>query len=379
MFVHELGHFTAAKLVKVHVQEFALGFGKAIWKRKWGDTVYRVNYLPFGGYVKLEGQDYGEATNSDAGNYALKPLWAKVFILVAGVVMNFITAAIFLAVFLALLNYTTTIGKQADYTFVGATNVTERIVPSGIQISEVVPGTAAEKSIKAGDLIYELNGAIVSAPSQLSEFIQQNRGATLPIKLARFHPGGRVELLAVEVSVPEGDAILGVHYNSESLTIPFSYYDISYPAFVTSGVAHSVNIFGYQIKVLGELIAKSLAEKSLAPVGEGVGSVLTVGVVISNLIDLGDFLSLLNLAALVSLSLAFMNILPIPGLDGGYVVIETLQSILGRKFDEKKLNFVTNVSVLALILLSVVILLKDTVQQGILSNMLNFINSVLGR
>ena len=108
IFVHELGHFLAAKAVGVKVYEFALGFGPAVWKRRRQDTVYSLRILPFGGFVKLAGMDIPEdedeiIPDEDEGSFNQKSLWQRLAVIAAGPIMNFILAVLLFALYMGLV------------------------------------------------------------------------------------------------------------------------------------------------------------------------------------------------------------------------------------------------------------------------------------
>src|SRR5689334_7367990 len=125
VFVHEFGHFLAAKFTGVTVEEFALGFGPHLISKKYRGTLYRVNLLPLGGFVKLQGErGEGEKAERRAGSYANKPLRVKLLILSAGVIMNVILAAVLFALYLPTVNYQVTVRKEGSFSFVGTESIT---------------------------------------------------------------------------------------------------------------------------------------------------------------------------------------------------------------------------------------------------------------
>src|SRR3990172_1760951 len=178
--IHELGHYITAKLTGVKVLEAGIGYPPRIWGFTWRDTLYSINWLPLGGFVRL----LGEEDPADPGSLAAKPRWVRLLVLVSGSGMNFILPIILFAIVFMI----------------------PRDVNVGLtQIVDVVPGAPAEEAgLKNGDVIFEINGDEVRNVNEVSRAIRLNLGETIDFKVK--HPDGVVETIPVEArwSPPSG-------------------------------------------------------------------------------------------------------------------------------------------------------------------------------
>lgn len=172
IFFHELGHFAVAKWCDVHVERFSIGFGPILWARKWGETEYALSAVPFGGYVKMLGQDDMDPSQltsdeiaQDPRSYSAKPVWQRMAIISAGVTMNIATAVLFFAAAFGL----------------GVT------VPKPVAGNVVAGGPAWRAGLRTGDLIEEINGRAATS------FLDIIRGVALsngPISIKGTHTDG---------------------------------------------------------------------------------------------------------------------------------------------------------------------------------------------
>ena len=179
IFFHELGHFGVAKWCNVHVERFSIGFGPILWARKWGETEYALSAIPFGGYVKMLGQDdmdpsqlTSEEIALDPRSYSAKPVWQRMAIISAGVTMNVLTAILFFA---------------GAYGF-GVT------APAPIAGGVTAGGPAWRAGLQTGDRITEINGKVVTQFTDITRAVVLSNG---PLTIAGVHPDGeefKVEL-----------------------------------------------------------------------------------------------------------------------------------------------------------------------------------------
>lgn len=358
VFVHELGHFIAARLSGVHVKEFAVGFGKAIWQRKYGSTLYRINVFPLGGYVSLEGED-GEV-NASPSNFQNKSWGARVFVLLAGVTMNIFLAFALFASYLFFTNYQTEITSFTNYDFVGVEKQEVYLVVNNVQEDGVASGV-----LEPGDVIKAFEGETVDTNQEFLDMLAANKGEKVHFTILRFDGENDVkgEELKKGISLPkqknEEGQLLGISFYT-------GVYKLTYPASVLSAIPHTWNIFVYQLQALADSVQVSVDTGDPSAVTQNVGSVVAVGAVVDMLVESGEFLQLINLTALVSISLAFVNILPLPILDGGVIVITTIEELLGRKLPKKLVEVLNSVFFVILIILFVLIVFKDLLQFNII-------------
>jgi regulator of sigma E protease len=169
------------------------------------------------------------------------------------------------------------------------------------------------------------------------------------------------------------ESLLGV-----SISPPqYSYYIIDYPQNILSAVAHTYNVAAYQFPALFSLISRSVAESDPSYAAQSVGGVVSVSAVVNELVIAKQFMQLINLTALISVSLATVNILPLPVLDGGQLLLAIIEKIKGSKFGLKTVERINMISFGFIILLFVSITLKDLVQFQIFTQIGDFIRKVL--
>jgi regulator of sigma E protease len=365
VFVHELGHFLAAKFVGVKVNEFAIGFGKTLWQKQGKETLYKLNLLPLGGFVSLEGEDgMGGDVPSDYGN---KSWPAKALILMGGITMNILMAIILFAGFLPLINYRVIIRQELPFNFAGAESVTQ-----GLLITKFEDYSQVKDQLQQFDLIHQVNGEPIISDVKWREQMEQSQGqkVNFSIRNLKTNQERQVEL-TIPRRVKDDQGLLGVRY--------MPHYVVDYPHNVSAAVSHSWNIFAYQINVLVNKVQQSFQERDAGIVGEQLGSVVAVGVIVEDLLSAGHLQEIINLVALVSLSLAFFNLLPIPALDGGHLLIVTIESLTRRKFKPEWVNAVNQIGFVLLMGLGVIIIFKDVLQFELLQRLFNWLGSLFNR
>ena len=295
--LHELGHFVTARLFKVHVLEFGIGIPPRVWGFKRGGTTYSLNALPIGGFVKM----LGEEDSSDPRSLAARPAWQRACVIGAGAFMNAVLALVLFAVVFMVPQDT----RVGDVTVLG--------VASG--------SPAALAGLREGDVIREVNGRTVENFRDLHFQYQLRRGATATTVVER---GGA--LLPFDViprwKVPPGEGLTGIRVDllnerTVSQSEPF------WNAVPMAGkrIADSVVLMKNGISSWFSGGSDPLDEVS-GPVGivQVTGEVAGLGIV-----------PLLTLAALLSLNLAILNILPFPALDGGRLFFIAVEVLRGGK------------------------------------------------
>jgi len=305
--IHELGHFVTARLANVRVLEFGVGFPpRAKVLRSKGETIYTLNWLPIGGFVKLEGED-GDGAD-DPRSFAAQRWITKMLILVAGVGMNVVLA---FAIF-------TGIALIGDPTI-------------GVRVGAVQDGSpAAQVGIQAGDSVVSIDGGYYGAfdGESLLAGLRERAGETVELGVVRAD--GTKETLTVTLR-PEAElsatvGALGVSgLQAFTTDVPISYT----PAEAVSiGVERTVGALGLIVNGLGSLVG-SIAEDPTAPppVAGPVGIAQQIGDVFW---QLGPIVTL-YVAGILSANLAVVNILPFPPLDGGRMLMITLKRLFGAR------------------------------------------------
>lgn len=337
--LHELGHAIAARRNGVVVEEFGIGFPPRAWARKLkGGVLFTLNWLPLGGYVKLQGEH--DAANKK-GDYGAASLWAKTKILLAGVFINWITAVV-LFTGLAL----TGLPKVIDNQFTIPSDTTEIRKP--VTVVAVTDGSPADQAgLKPGDQIVRFAGQRLELPSDLSALTKQYKGSTVEVIYNR-DGSEAIKRLTLRAENKDQQGYLGVSADQRTT------YRSTWSAPIV-GVALTGQITGVTLQGLGDMVSKfatglvdklnpsqdsqARADEKLGEVGSGVaGPVAILGILFPSAREAGVS-ALVFMTALISLALAIMNILPIPALDGGRwfvtILFRVLKKPLTKELEEK--------------------------------------------
>lgn len=355
VFVHELGHFLAAKKNGVDVEEFGLGIPPRAFGKKFGKTLYSLNWLPIGGFVKIRGEDYANYDPKDKANFINKSPLQKSVILLAGVFMNFVLAVVIFYFILGSQGFKSSpILLMDDYKFpYGNTENLPAVV------TFVENGSPAYKSgIKFADRIVSITDgkttANVNDTNDLKDYLKDKTGVEVILSTVNINTDESNVYKAVpEYREQAGQAGIGVGLG-EAVRI-----DYGSPVGKTfSGFSHAGNIIAYSFSMMGSLFAQSFSEKSLAPVSAGFSGPVGIFGAVKSILDYGGskvFITILDLSAVLSLSLGIMNLLPIPALDGGrwmFVLYEWVtRKKVSRKFEDRahQIGFVFLIGLLLLI------------------------------
>jgi regulator of sigma E protease len=305
--IHEVGHFVTARLAGVRVLEFGIGFPpRARVLRAEGETLYTLNWLPIGGFVKLEGED-GDDTD-DPRSFANARLPVKLVILVAGVVMNLVLAFVIF----------TGIAIVGDPTL-------------GIRIGQVTPGSPAEDAgLRPGDVIASIDGRYFDPlkGEEMLPALQARAGETVQLGLERADgTSDQVQVtLRSLAAIPPGQGALGIADLSGATTsVSISHSPVEA---IGLGVDRTTSALGLILDGLGQLGAAIISRPTQPPPAAGpVGIAVQIGNVFW---QLGPVVTL-YLAGVLSANLAVVNILPFPPLDGGRMLVVVLKRIAGER------------------------------------------------
>ncbi len=349
--IHEFGHFAAAKIFKMDVKEFSIGFGKIIFQKFYRGTNYSIRLIPLGGFVELEGEHSSENPNS----FRNHPYHEKLVVMVAGVFMNLVLAVVLLSGYLAATGYKFPITKLTNYDF---SSVDSQAVYSPITIVDVAEASPVKGLLSAGDIIVKANGIAFAKYEEFFSILENNQGKSIPITLVNIDT---FETQEIRVEVPfkaENGSILQVSLNSSDQPA----YFLKYKPTVISGFAMTYDIFVYQIKALGGIFRNAFSSGNYNEVAKSVGGIVQVAGTVNSIVNISDYSFLVALTAFISISLAFFNILPIPALDGGQVLIITIEKFIKRKLSDKTVGIITTIGFSLLILLAVIVTFKDVIQ-----------------
>jgi regulator of sigma E protease len=309
VLVHEYGHFKAARWLGVAVEEFGLGFPPAVWKKRFGATIYSINWLPLGGFVKIKGE---EGENLDPDSYSSQGIVRRAAIVAAGIVMNLVLAAV-------LFTGGYVVGMPAE---IGEEPPAGAIIKDlKHEIVGVIPDSPAAGVLQTGDTIQAINGQEFSTRSALQTYLRSQANQPLVIKYQRGAESTTTELTPQAFRADDREIVgLGVQIFSSGL--------ISYPVYLAPyhGLKYTGQIF-YQIaEYFGSMIFKLVngipqQVEVAGPVGIAVlsGEVARQGVIF-----------FLQFVALLSINLAFVNLLPFPALDGGRLLFLAIEAVRGR-------------------------------------------------
>ncbi|MFA6486236.1 MAG: RIP metalloprotease RseP [Candidatus Magasanikbacteria bacterium] len=367
VLAHEFGHFIAARKCGMKVEEFGFGFpprafgvrfldgGKREWV--WGNkdasgekTVYSINWLPIGGFVKIKGEN-GDAEN-DSDSFMAKPAWKKTIVLAAGVVMNIVLAAVLLSVgYMVGLPQTT--DDVSDATVVK---------DARIAILEVASGRpAALAGLKMGDEIIQIDEIKNPRIVDMQAYVDQKRGQEITFIIARGAENFEKKITPA-VSAETGKGGIGVAIAEVGL-IKYPWYLAIYHGVIATGAYLLAIVLAFWHLFVGLFAGKGAGEAVAGPVGIAVmtGQVARMGLAY-----------LLQFTAMLSLNLAVINILPIPALDGGRIVFTWLGKIFKKPVFMKFEQSAHAIGFALLMLLVVVVTVKDLgAFKGVFMNLFN--------
>lgn len=381
VLIHEFGHYITAKFFKIKVEEFGWGFPPRAWGKKIGETLYSINWLPIGGFVKLYGEDEvgggkigkgkNEAYEKKDLNRAFfaKPAWQRAIVVVAGVVMNLILAIAIYYVYLFVSNFNTILPlypsvKDPKFYFVN-----QETRQGGLLIDEVVKNSPAEEAgIKPETRVISVNNELPPVdPNKVSAFfsdtIAANKGKSMSLELQDIVSGKEYSVTVTpRQNPPKGEGALGVRYGYEVPMVILTYDTPAQKAF--SGVAHTINLTKYNVQIFGKIFDQSVESKSVKPLGETVSGPLAILFLFQDIFKLPNkdaILTTLNIAGLISVSLAIFNILPIPALDGGRLFFILYEMITKRKVSPKIEGMAHAVGMVLLLGLIVLVTVRDVI------------------
>ncbi|MCX7971146.1 MAG: RIP metalloprotease RseP [Negativicutes bacterium] len=319
--VHEIGHLILAKLTGMHVSEFALGFGPAIARFTHGETVYVVRLFPLGGYNKIEGMTVDEATDDRA--FVNKPLTARLAVIVAGSVMNLVLPVVLLSV----VFLSDGISRPAEQAVIG----------------EVIAGQAADKAgIMANDRIVSIDGNPVGSWQQFVDTIRINAGKNLHLVIERGQ--SQVNISVVPVYDEKQDRGM----------IGAAPLIINQPVGLWQALTMSAQVTGQVIAEMVKGIYAMVAGRAPADVSGPLGIIKITGEVAEQ-----GWTHLLRFAAFLSINLGMINLLPLPLLDGGHVIMLLIEGVRRRPLPPVSIKYIQIVGVAILLTLMIFATVKD--------------------
>lgn len=356
--VHELGHFLAARLAKVEVEEFGLGFpprlvgwfknGRGHWRavswrsKKHHHTIFSLNWIPLGGFVRLRGED-GVERPGDQSNFANKTIGQRILIIVAGVVMNIILATV---IFIGGLSIgwpqaTDNLGPQA------------KIINKQVAVMEVIADSpASQVGLQAGDLIVGVNDQPLASIAELRRINQDSAGQPVAYQINRQDKMLELEISPRIMESSAGQYSLGVAL-AESGLVTYAWPRAIWEGFRLTALSLRDIAVGFWQLLAGLFQGQNMSDQVAGPVG--------IAVLTGQISSLG-WIYLLQFVALLSLNLAFINILPLPALDGGRLLFIAIEKITGRPTKAKIEAVIHNIGFILLLVLIVFVTFQDVLR-----------------
>ena len=316
VMVHELGHFTFAKIFKVKVNEFSMGMGPKLFGKKKGDTQYSVRLFPIGGFVSMEGED---EDSDDERAFNNKPCWQRIVIVVAGALVNIFLGLIIVAVTLSINDG------------LAGTNSIHSFTVDSKQVAEY-------NGLKSKDEIIKIDGRRVLYYTDIGYLLSRTDGTT---DFVVERDGEKIELTDVEIS-PFQITILGV--------------DKSFGNVFTDTFKQSASICRMVWLSLFDMVT---GKYSIKDVSGPVGVIDFMSDAAAESVKTTDYTGLFTMMALITINIGLFNLLPIPALDGGRLLFLFIELIRRKPINQKYESLVHGIGMAILLLFMVAITFKD--------------------
>ncbi|MEG0797585.1 MAG: RIP metalloprotease RseP [Acidaminococcaceae bacterium] len=319
--VHEFGHFITAKLTGMRVDEFAIGFGPIIYQTKQGDTTYSLRAIPLGGFNKIAGMDPDEEKTADG--FSSKPVPARMLVILAGSLMNFILPIILFFVIFASAG----MDKPVNEAVLGS------IMPNK---------PAAQAGLMPGDKIIAINEEAIVDWSGIMTTLKQYPNQEVKVKVDRAGSVRTYKMTPVyEESIERMVIGISPKFEKETLSLGNA---------AKLAVEHTKNVIVAMLNGLTRIVTGKAPAEVSGPIGvaQMAGAVAELGI-----------LPLLNFIAFLSINLGVINLLPIPALDGGHFVVLLVEALRGKPLGSRAMNAIQMVGVAIILAITVFSTFKD--------------------
>lgn len=337
VLVHELGHFLVARLFKVGVEEFGFGFPPRLFGKKVGETIYSVNAIPIGGFVKIK----GIIDDGGSDGFMAQSLWKRFAILIAGIVMNY-----FLTVLLLTVGYSIGLPSYLD-TIPANASVTQ----PAILVAEITPEVpAAVAGLSTGDSLIAINAQPITSVADIkTQLANITPGADVQLTVAQ---ADQAELLTVKtIPLADGTAGIGAYFVATG--------QVKFPV---AGAFVQANVQTWQLTKALFLAVGGLFNSVLQgqDVSQAVSGPVGIATLTYQATQLG-FVYVIQFAALLSLNLAIFNLLPFPPLDGGKLIFVVLEAISRRPVPLRWQIIVHNIGFIIFLIFIMAVTIKDVI------------------
>ena len=326
--IHELGHFTFAKLFKVKVNEFALGMGPKIFSKQKGETKYSLRLLPIGGYVSMEGED---EESDDAGAFNKKPAWQRFIIVAAGAVLNLLLGVIVVAI---CLSCSELVGSRTIHSF--------------------MDGATSQKSgLKAGDVIVEINNTPIYSSKGISFNMVRDTDNKIDITVKR--DGKKIEFKDVEFKQFEFEGRNYIQQDFSIIGYEPNIFNVTANAFLDSAsIVQMVRL---------SLVDLVTGKYGVKEVSGPVGTISAIAQSTSEPEDFGDkILTALTFLSMITINVGVFNLLPIPALDGGRLFFIFIEMIRRKPIPAKKEGLVHTIGLVLLLGFMLIVSISDVIK-----------------
>lgn len=346
VLIHEAGHFIVAKLLKIKVEEFGFGLPPRVFGIKYGETLYSLNWLPIGGFVKLYGEDEAGAGKpslkvkssklkvKDEGRaFYARPVWQRALVVVAGVFMNFALAVVIISVL---------------FSVVGIAVGGDKVI-----VTQLINGAPAEKAgLRTGDTIEYIGNVKITNPNQLVEVTKNHLGEKLTLRIETKNNVQRTLEITPRKTYPSDQGPMGVAISQNIINVKYPWYKAPFVG-TKEALKQSYAIGSGLFGVVYNLVTKGSVPQGVAG---PVGIAQLTGIFCANIS------SCLSFTGLLSLNLAILNILPIPALDGGRFFFILIEAVTRRKVNQKVESYAHAIGMVILLTLIALITIHDLIR-----------------
>ncbi|MBN1373982.1 site-2 protease family protein [Candidatus Dojkabacteria bacterium] len=349
---HELGHFLFARLFKIRVEQFAIGFGPKLWSKKFGETEFMLNLIPLGGYVSIYGQDEPQKGKD---SFSAKPVWQRFLVVAGGAIFNFLLTGLLFYIVLFRSGFS----ESFDFSFLGTEKgflfgtqeiTSERgLVYSGL--TEEYPAEAVGM-IDQG-IVVSIDGITFNNGDELAEYVNARPNQMVSVKVSDFD-GNESEY---ELTI-SNDGYMGVQLLGVSL-IKVSYNGLDR---IFSGFLHGANYLSYQLRMLSRIITFAVESKQLNILSDVFTGPVAVYQTVEQVSKQQDVIEIVKLAAFISLNLFFVNLLPLPALDGGYLLLYVIEAVFKKKLPYKTQQTIMAIGFIILMIVSGLFIINDIIR-----------------
>jgi regulator of sigma E protease len=354
VFVHELGHFIMAKRAGMRVEEFGFGFPPRLFGIRKGGTIYSINWIPLGGFVKIVGEDGGQSDNSES--FGHKGFWPRFLVLAAGVTMNVIFAWLIVAVAMGI--GLPTVINEGDQLPNSA-----RISNPYIALTEIAAESPAQQAgMKIGDTVVSVNGEGIDGVEELQRLTEQNAGKETSYVVKRGNATLDLKLIPRD-NPPEGQGPLGVALATVA-KVAYPWWEVPFRAIGATWNLLISTVMAF-VTIIGDWIGgENVGQQLSGPVG--------IAVLTRDVAQLG-FIYLLQFTAVLSVNLAVINAVPFPALDGGRILFLVIEKLRRKKLPHSAEQWANTIGFLLLITLMVFVTVRDFGRFEIIDKLKNLI------